>query len=71
MRSAVRVDISADLLRQIGLGVFGLTDTLGDAKVLVIVDDETTGVMAACTELDRDEIRGLMYRAGQALPEGL
>jgi hypothetical protein len=38
-------------------------------KVLVIVDGPE-GIVAACTESDPDEIRGLMYRAGIALPEG-
>jgi len=37
-------------------------------KVLVIVDGPE-GLVASCTEQDPAEIRGLMFRAGIALPE--
>ena len=47
-----------------------LAERCGPAKVLIIVDGPD-GIVAACTEADGDEIRGLMYRAGAALPERL
>ena len=42
----------------------------GARAVLVIVDGPE-GIVAACTERDQDEIRGLMFRAGIALPGGV
>jgi hypothetical protein len=55
----------ADLL-DAGRDLFRLAEP--PAKVLIIVDGPE-GLKASCTERDHAEIRGLMYRAGSALPE--
>ena len=59
---------TGDELRGAAQAVFGLD--AWPSKVLLIIDGPD-GIMAACTEADTGEIRGLMYRAGTALPERL
>lgn len=56
-----------DELRAAGRDLFGYA-ALAVVKVLVIVDGPD-GIVAGCTEEDTGEIRGLMYRAGTALPK--
>jgi hypothetical protein len=58
---------SARLMCDLAGIMFGY-ETAEVAKVLVIVDGPE-GIVAHCTEADPLEIRGLMYRAGIALPE--
>ena len=57
---------TGDELRGAALALFGLD--AWPSKVLIIIDGPD-GIMASCTEADTDEIRGLMYRAGIALPD--
>jgi hypothetical protein len=57
---------SGTMLRYLASAAYGYPAS-AVSKVLIITDGPE-GIVASCTETDPAEIRGLMFRAGIALP---